>query len=282
MRIFIHRGLSRFSRREGCGVANSMFRRENGTVPFALPLSVLFVVFLLTGGLARAEGKFDPAARAKVIAAWIDEQTLAVAHVDLTRVTVEPLLDRIVSLAPWTKEAVTQIKKEVFTLRGQLLRADVRDVYVLFTLTDSLRTASLFAVIPLDSGSDEKAIRAAFLHAAAERRGDVLVLAPRPDTLARLHRMTPDARPELVPALEAAGDTAAQVLLLPPKHYRRVLEEAVGEFPKELGGGSMKILTEGVLWAAVGIDVDSRPALRMVIQSEDARAARGLAPSWAT
>ena len=74
-----------------------------------------------------------------------------------------------------------------------------------------------------------------------------------------------------MPALEAAGDTAAQVLLLPPKHYRRVLEEAVGEFPKELGGGSMKILTEGVLWAAVGIDLDPRPALRMVIQSEDAR-----------
>ncbi len=282
---------------------------------FMPPMSALFVVFLLTGGLAHGEGKFDPAARAKIIAPWIDEQTLAVAHLDLARLSVEPVLDRIAPLAPGTKAELTEIKQQAVAIQQQLVRAGAKDVYVLFTLTGVwppwasaqlfqgpphpvdaahvVHRPSLFAVIPLAPGSDD-AIRAVLPNCGVERRGDVLVVVLMPG-FASVPRMTPDVRPELVPALEAAGDTAVQVLLLPPKHYRRVLEEAVGEFPKELGGGSMKILTQGMLWAAVGIDVTPRmdvhimsdvdvfvrASLRMVVQSEDARAARALSDKLA-
>ena len=82
----------------------------------------------------------------------------------LRALAVEPLLDRIVPFAPWAKEELAEIKQQVVTLQQQLVRAGVKDVYVLFTLTGQFAwPASLFAVIPLDSGSDEKAIRAAFL-----------------------------------------------------------------------------------------------------------------------
>jgi Protein of unknown function (DUF1559) len=109
-----------------------------------------------------------------------------------------------------------------------------------------------------------------------ERRGDLLLIAPDRRPLARLAGTAADPRRELVPALEAAGDTAAQVLLLPPKHYRRVLEEAVGELPKEAGGGPINVFTRGVLWAAAGIDLPPHAAVRLTIQSEDTKAAEAL------
>ncbi len=93
--------------------------------------------------------------------------------------------------------------------------------------------------------------------------------------------MKPDDRPELPAALEAAGDSAVQILFLPPKHYRRVLDETVSELPKELGGGSVQVFTRGILWAAMGIDLAPKLGLRIVMQSEDAAAANALRDKFA-
>jgi len=90
----------------------------------------------------------------------------------------------------------------------------------------------------------------------------------------------PDSRPELLTAFEAAGDTVAQLLLLPPPHAQRVIEEIMPDLPEEIGGGSSAILTRGLLWAAVGAEVLPDISLRLVIQSRDARAATALRGKW--
>ena len=77
-------------------------------------------------------------------------------------------------------------------------------------------------------------------------------------------------------AFEAAGDTAAQVVLIPPAHARRVIEEFMPQLPENLGNGPSTVLTRGVCWAAIGINSPPQESLRLVIQSTDARAAEAL------
>ena len=230
----------------------------------------------LHSGAARAADKSDSAARAKLITPWIDEQTLAVAHVDLTRVAIDSLFDQIAPLKLLSAEEIAGIKLAAGLIHQRLTAAGAKDVYVFFSLADGLLRPRVFAVIPLDAGSDEKAIGGVLVMASVERRGEVLLVAGDRGALARLEHPTPDPRPELGSAFEASGDSAAQLLILPPKHYRRVLEEGVGEFPKQLGGGPISVLTRGALWAAIGIDFAPHAALRLTIQSEDAHAAEAL------
>jgi hypothetical protein len=231
---------------------------------------------LLSASAANGEDKPDVEARAKIIAPLIDEQTFFVARIDLGRIALDPLLDEKLPRLLFDFDGGAQIKEQTAALRKRLLDAGAKDVYIVFTLAGGLRRPLPFAAIPLASGGDEKAIRAALPMLAAERRGDVLLMAADHDALARLAAMKPDPRPELPAALEVAADAAVQVLFLPPAYYRRVLEETVGELPKEIGGGSIRVLTRGMLWGAVGIDGPPHPALRITIQAEDAQAAGAL------
>jgi hypothetical protein len=94
--------------------------------------------------------------------------------------------------------------------------------------------------------------------------------------MAQVTSIDTEPRPDLAAAVEAAGDTAAQLFILPPKHWKRVVEEGIGEFPRQFGGGSIDVLTRGALWIAVGIDLPPHAVVHMTIQSEDARAAAAL------
>ena len=87
-------------------------------------------------------------------------------------------------------------------------------------------------------------------------------------------------RPELAAAFAAAGDTAAQVILIPPACTARVVEELAPQLPAELGGGPSSVLTHGIRWAAAGIDVSPHKAFRLVIKSDDAQAALALRGNW--
>jgi Protein of unknown function (DUF1559) len=235
-----------------------------------------FALLLAVAAAAHAENKPDVEARAKIVAPLVDEQTFFVARLDLGRIAIDALLSEKFSELLFDFDGGAQIKEQAAALRQRLLAAGVKDVYIVFTLAEGIRRPLPFAAIPLAAGSDEKAIRAALPMLAAERRGDVLLMAADRDTLARLAAMKPDARPELAAALEAAGDAAVQVLFLPPAYYRRVLEEVVGELPKQIGGGSIRVITRGMHWAAVGIDGPQHPALRITIQSADAQTAGAL------
>jgi hypothetical protein len=230
-------------------------------------------VILFAGARANGQVKADVEGRAAIIAPLIDQQTLAVAHVDLKRFDVGAILDQAAALGVLSADEAAGAKLIAGMIHKRLVDAGVKEFYAIFTLAGGFRHAEPFFAVPIATGSDEKAIRAILPIPFAERRGDVLVLAMHSDVLERLATMKPDERPELPAALEAAGDTAVQFLFLPPKHYRRVLEETVSELPKELGGGSVQVFTRGILWAAAGIDGPPHAALRVTIQSEDARAA---------
>jgi hypothetical protein len=112
---------------------------------------------------------------------------------------------------------------------------------------------------------------------ALKRSGNVMIggLETR-EAAARLEKTKPDPRPELAAAFETAGDSAIQVLLLPPKYFKRVIEETMPQLPKEIGGGPANVLTKGLSWAALGINFTPQITARLVIQSPDASSAAAL------
>ncbi len=105
----------------------------------------------------------------------------------------------------------------------------------------------------------------------------MLVTVPKPaaDLAAQLDELIPSPRKELRQAFEAVADYPVQVLLLPPDFVRRTLVEMQPTLPPVLGGGPGSVLTEGLLWAALGMD-PGNTRLEVVVQSASARAAHDL------
>src|SRR6267378_472859 len=58
-------------------------------------LAVLLIPLVLALPATAGEKGFDADARAKVVAPYLDDQTIAVAHVDLTRVNVGTFVDKL-------------------------------------------------------------------------------------------------------------------------------------------------------------------------------------------
>jgi hypothetical protein len=236
-------------------------------------LSTILPMLFIAVPYARAEEKFEPAARAKAIAPYIDEQTVAVGHVDLTRFQVEPFLAAIKPLLPG--DFSDREKTELQTNLKKFHEAGIKEFYVLGRLSRPY----FFLAIPLAREVDEKPIRALFPPILASKRTADALLIGETQGVA-MPEIVPDPRPELAAAFEAAGDTANQLVFMPPKHFKRVIEEIMPRLPKEIGDGESTILTKGCLWAALGADLSPQLSIKLVVQSQDAENANALRAKW--
>lgn len=222
------------------------------------------------------KAKIDYEARARIIAPYLDPATVAVARVDVSRLDVDALLNEVAALAPAKPAELAALRGWVKYFRG--IRG--KEIYAVVSLAD-LPGYPVFLVVPLEGAVNARALEALFtmrvppLEQAAQVGSAVVV--GRKETLDRLRKLKPDQRPELVQAFAQAGDAAAQVLILPPSHARRMLEETYPTLPRELGGGPTSALTRGLLWAAITVELKPKLAFRGVIQAQDAKAAQGLA-----
>jgi Protein of unknown function (DUF1559) len=91
-----------------------------------------------------------------------------------------------------------------------------------------------------------------------------------------LRKNKPAPRPEMEKAFAAAGNGVAQLVVTPTPDQRRIIEEMLPTLPEGMGGGSSHVLTRGILWAALGVEFGSRPAIHLHIQSQDEGAAKAL------
>lgn len=240
-------------------------------------------LLLVSAPLAGADTQFDPDAHAKSIAPFIDTQTVAVAHIDLTGIEPGPLVDTFVKLVPEAQGEVD--RDEVKRILDGFVDAGARELYVVATLAD-WPSMLYFVVVPHVERVDRDAF-VANLEAIASLTKNELVV-PLDDALVFGHRRTierlksikPDVRPDLADAFRAAGDADVQVLLLPTDNDRRVVEELMPTLPEQIGGGPSTILTRGVRWLALGIDAPPKISLRLTVQSADAKAAAALRAKW--
>jgi hypothetical protein len=108
----------------------------------------------------------------------------------------------------------------------------------------------------------------------------MIVMAP--DGIIDLSRKKPldvfagSPREGLDEAFASVASYPIQILLVPPDYIRRTVVELMPQLPRHLGGGSSDVLTEGLRWAALGLDPGG-PRATLVVQSASPQAAQRLA-----
>ena len=208
----------------------------------------------------------DPAA----VAPYLDPLTVAVAHVDASKIDPDAVAGKLADLAGLTAAERDAVRAEIAPLKDRVTKAGGRDVYAVGTLADGMRTP-WFLVIP---GADP-AVVGGVRGTAAVRVGGAAVVGS-PATVARLQAQKPTPRPDLAAAFAAAGDSAARMAVLPPDELRKSAEELLPTLPPQAGGGPTRALTQGVRWVAAGIELTPKLSARMTVQAADAGAAKAL------
>jgi hypothetical protein len=257
-------------------------------------LCLLIAILSACATPVHADEPFDPAARARAIAPFIEEETMSITHVDFARVDVDAAVDQVGRLIPGMPDQSKE-RKQGKQMLAALSKAGIQEAYYVVTLFDNpfgrKANTSFYVVIPLPDVA-----RSTHLHELPQAkllkeagRGENLthfaikdnaLLAGSEALVKRLMTNKPDVRPALEKAFAAAGDSDVQVLLLPPKHIKRVLAEMLPQLPPKFGGGSSAVLTNGCLWAAVGIDLPPKLSIKATVQSVDADAAQALLARW--
>ncbi|QEG39693.1 DUF1559 family PulG-like putative transporter [Roseimaritima ulvae] len=77
-------------------------------------------------------------------------------------------------------------------------------------------------------------------------------------------------------AFASIADAPIQIVVEPPEHVRRTVQELSPNLPPQLGGGSSELLTEGFQWLAMGIHLQTLQT-EVVVQSSSPEAAQQLA-----
>jgi hypothetical protein len=236
-----------------------------------------FTSLLLT---APTEAQFDSGPRTRLLAPLLDEQTYLVAHLDLSRYDEAGIMKTLVPLLPRDiRSELEDALKAVKDFQTAFTKAGGSELIVLFDAEEMPNPSYVY--IPLAEKANATALGKLLAdtlplgrEVKVQKAGSMLVVGPAA-ALKRLDgRREPAAREGLADAIKAAGDTGAQVLLMPTKDQRRVLEEVVPHLPPQFGGIPSKHLTRGLRWAALGLDVSPKPAFRLTVQCADAAAAK--------
>ncbi len=252
------------------------------------PLCVLCALcaFVLNPLTVAAQTTFDPAARAAAIAPLVNDQTIAVGHVDLERLdaaAIVALLGEVVPPGePGLADQLSRLEQAIKAVKTAFRAGGMRELYAVVSLQELPKEPGFFAA-PLAAGTDARAAAELLKGLTRSPAGAVignLAVAGKPVTIARLKTMKATPRPDLAKAFALAGDTAIQAIVSPTDDTRRVIREMLPRLPDEIGGGSGAVLADGLRWVVVSANMPPKLSLGLTVQAQDEAAAaalRGLA-----
>ena len=261
-------------------------------------LGLLTIFVLSPAAVVRASEAPDTQGRLEAISSFLEEGTIAVAHVDLTRFDVSAAIGELADMIGLEGDDLARFTKAQSRAReviAALKKAGATHVYATASLQDFARGGRPCILVPVKNGGDPRAV-AAIMYCGdpkgptnreeavesghhinlldcdvCEPVGNV-VLCGTEHTVARLKKAKPTARPSMIDAADAAGDAPMQIVFAPSADQRRVLTEMAPRLPEELGGGS-GVLSDGLLWAVVSVQSPPNLSARVLIQSKDAESA---------
>ena len=225
----------------------------------------------------------DPGQQARVLAPFLSAQTIAVAYIDADRLDLGELWKVIAALEG---QKANDREQPVNRWFAEFKRAGGHDLYAIMDLADFPQNPPML-VAPVATATDPQPLIRLMKRAAeelwqqplqahvCEKMNDV-VFSGTKATSERIRTGKSVANTNLNKAFAAAAGAPVQVLLVPSSDTRRVIEEMFPVLPGAIGGGSGKIITQGIKWAAVGLRQAPQLSLELVIQSDDAGAAERL------
>jgi hypothetical protein len=256
-------------------------------VPFcqsALPRAkylAILACFLLpvwnTAQTGNAQSESPPADDATKVLPFINETTFLVVKVDPVDVK---LPDLGLLMSPQATQAYQQFAKLADNWLQQL-RTVVGDrpLYATIGIPISQQRIPIFVFVEQSENPDRLVayLKTAFKTNAHLHNGFVVATPMHQAEVGEMLKSLPPYTHEGVSdAFEAVKDYPVQALLLPPPQVRRAVEELMPELPRQLGGGPSRVLTEGLVWAAFGLQ-PAQLRVEVTIQSKDEQAAKSLA-----
>ena len=222
---------------------------------------------------AKEPARFDPAARAKFIARFLAPDAALVGYADMSRVKLDALFADLQRLVPADPQQVEFTRTAVEESVEIFLKAGGREAFVVLAAG-----GEPLLVVPVPPDADEAAILAILGQAPFETTEKLAgaIVAGSEAAVARLRDYKGQPRPELAKGFAAAGDTTAQVVVVPTEDNRKVIEQLLPNLPPELGGASTRPLSRGLNWLALGVEAPPKLALRLVADTTDAKAAGDL------
>lgn len=248
--------------------------------------AVVLTAILTTACLARAEDAPGVAEDVAALSPYIGQTTVLVVKVDPARLAAPDFAALLKPAEPQDADRFARWK-----LGADAGIAALRDLtggrpaYATVGIPISLAEWPAFAFFRPAPGADLQAV-AGRLKTAVEAfnpvetcvRGDTIVAVPvrNLDIPAALDALAPTPRAGLDAALQAVAAYPIQVLVLPPDYVRRTIVELMPQLPRELGGGPSTVLTDGVVWMAIGLD-PAQVHAEIIVQSTSEEAARRFA-----
>ncbi len=232
---------------------------------------------LMAGTWSLASGQDAGGTLAARIAPLLDDQTIAVAAIDLARINPDVLLARWQEAVPDNgppDEARQEIRETITNLRG----AKVNEVFFVVSLSAGIVPPEPFIAVRPEGAHERPAelLRGMMPNLEQASIGEFLV-AGQPETLNRLkttHRAVP--RPELAEAFSAAKDMPLRLAIIPPPDARRALTETL-VIPRQFGGDAETPIAQGLEWLAFGLALEPKLDVRLSVRTKDAAAAELLA-----
>ena len=244
----------------------------------------LFVLTLCLSVSLPAFAANSPARPEQVLRSCVDDQTFAVAHLDVTKLDLDAFVDQVFSV--WSEhagpETVKEVQEGLKEFRAEagaelsnLLEAGVRDVFAVFSMYDF---PYFFVAVPIPAGSDPARLHKYVLKMAEEFGvGDVdthvtdrLILMGLKQTVTRLKTVSPAQSQAMEEGFQACTNKTAQVVLFPSSDQRRILSEMLPPVPAESAPVQWTVLGGDLQWAALGLDGPPSISLNLTIQSASA------------
>ena len=255
------------------------------------PARCLLLACVLTA-LASTAQAFDAKQQSKTIAPFLDDGTIVVARVDLTKVDLGEFFKAIPTYMPVPKNELAQGEKMLTGFVAALRAQKVSDAYMLLSLED-IPHGSPTVIVPVGDGGNYETVASLLFSGqpdgpteriAGQRRsafeictrvGNVVFCGSK-RTLERVKSKKPSKRKHLAAALETAAGGAIQVAFVPSTDHHRVISETLTRLPKELGGIDGPTLSKAVQWAALKVQLPPKLGTDLVIQAKDAESAKKL------
>ncbi len=245
-------------------------------------LACLFSLGVLTHASAQPSPSIELDKASAFIAPFVDETTFLIVRIDPTKLELSTAQENgkdhptaiqdIIALQAKQKQLKADLERVRKLAAGQTLYATVgipaskvrTSMFVFRRAVDTDDLAQLTWRLP------------GTVDWLAYKYQDYLVLSSQADAVAD-SQATPEPTQQAIQAAFAAVEKAPiQIIVVPPEYVWRTVRELSPNLPRQLGGGPSEVLTEGIQWLAMGIDLQTLQA-DVVIQSSSADAAQQFA-----
>lgn len=240
------------------------------------------------------------ASREKHLQRWVDDQTIAVGIIDVRRIDMAAAMEKMTKLIGPGMPQPVETRASMVAMREGLLKAGAEHIFLVYGNAELGGMPTV--IVPLKDKSKAEEIatlvadgRSAPFKGNASPLGwnttpvvrnvswkviDEYVVIGTSTAFTAKESLKPTARQQLVAAMQSKSEAAVQVYLIPSNDIRKVLSEMMPLLPKELGGGSSNVITQGLQWAAIAVDLPPSLSGTLKIQTENRAQAQELTELW--